>query len=173
MILSPTQFLGKVTDTVKIPISRFALEHQRSNKQVKESLPSHLQEKMSESVGHSIGIEVKESMSLKPKSNNVVVSGMVLHLRIAIKDDDYCILLGDTVIVKDNVDERTGNYGRSVTKFKYDWSNVAYDMNEGGSSSEEDDEEDIPKNMSKEDAEALREAKKITGGRTCSVRAVM
>ena len=121
-------------------------------------------------MGHSIGIEVKESMSLKPKSNNVVVSGMVLHLRIAIKDDDVCILLGDTVIVKDNVDERTGNYGRSVTKFKYDWSNVAYDMNEGGSSSEEDEEEeDIPKNMSKEDAEALREAKKITGGRTwCS-----
>ena len=137
---------------------------------VHSSLPDHLKSKMSESVGHSIGIEVKESMSLKPKSNNMVVSGMVLHLRIAIKDDDYCILLGDTVIVKDNVDERTGNYGRSVTKFKYDWSNVAYDMNEGGSSSEEDDEEeDIPKNMSKEDADALREAKKITGGRTwCS-----
>lgn len=137
---------------------------------VHSSLPDHLKSKMSESVGHSIGIEVKESMSLRAKSNNVVFPGMVLHLRIAITDVDYCILLGDTVIVKSDVDERSGNYGRSVTKFKYDWSNVAYDMNDGSSSSgddEKEEEEDL-KGLSKEDAEALREAKKITGGRTSS-----
>lgn len=148
---------------------------------VKSSLPDHLKSTMSSSVGHSIGIEVKESMTLNAKSNNAVRDGMVLHLRIALSDienkdkdeenddlDKYAILLGDTVIVKSDVDERTGNYCRQVTKFKHDWSNVAYDMNDGGSSSgeEEGEDDDVDtKNLSKEDAEALREAKKITGGR--------
>eukprot|EP00939_MAST-03C_sp_MAST-3C-sp1_P001704 g1704.t1 len=169
------------------PGAKFSDAHDAARKSLESSKMPQLAKHLHKTVGTGIGIEVKESLALSAKSANVFRVNMAFNVVVAltgVSNEDvneggdgaetlktYDVRIGDTVVVQRGVDDRTGHHCALLTKSKYEWSRVAYNINKDGEessegSSEEGGDDNLPeaKGLSKDDRRALKEARAFSGG---------
>eukprot|EP00941_MAST-03F_sp_MAST-3F-sp1_P005807 g5807.t1 len=111
---------------------------------------------LSKTCGHSIGLELKESLALNDKNGTEAQAGMVFDLRVAIeavphggktgKDgarslSKYTIMIADTIVLEKEVNSKTGKYAVPVTKASMLWKSVAYYLEEESDNDDSDDDD--------------------------------